>query len=147
MILKLERDGSKREPEVLIKYSSMDEEVERLVALIQSADTRVKCRYDGKEKYVNVSDIYYIESVDKKTFIYGEKEVYQTDFRLHELEEKFGNIGFVRISKSCILNIRMLDVIRPLVNSRLEATLINGERVFVTRKYLSDIKSALQAGG
>lgn len=146
MILKLEENISQKELEVLIKYASMNEEVERLVALIRNAEIKVKCKYDGQEKYMNASDIYYIESVDKKTFVYGEEMVYQTDYRLHELEEILENAGFVRISKSCLLNIHILDSIKPLINSRLEAILQNGERVYVTRKYLSSIKEALQKG-
>lgn len=146
MILKLEENKAQKELEVLVKYAVMNEEVAHLVALLHTIDTRVKCKYDGQEKYVNASDIYYIESVDKKTFVYGEKEVYQTEFRLHELEEMLLAAGFVRISKSCILNIHVLDTIKPLINSRLEATLQNGERVFVTRKYLHAIKEALEKG-
>lgn len=146
MILKLEENISQKELEVFIKYAVMNEEVERLVTLIRTAEIKVRCKYDGQGKYVNASDIYYIESVDKKTFVYGEAIVYQTDYRLHELEEMLQNTGFVRISKSCVLNIHILDAIKPLINSRLEATLQNGERVFVTRKYLSSIKEALQKG-
>lgn len=77
MKLRLEENISQKELEVLVKYAVMDEEVERLISLIRAADIRVKCKYDGQEKYVNASDIYYIESVDKKTFVYGEKEVLQ----------------------------------------------------------------------
>lgn len=146
MKLKLEQNRKQSEVEVLIKYASMNEEVEHLIALVKTAEVRLKCRYDGAEKYVKASDIYYIETVDKRTFVYGESAVYQTDYRLHELEELLGTAGIVRISKSCLLNIHILDSIKPLMNSRLEATLQNGERLFVTRKYLHGIKDALQEG-
>lgn len=144
--LRLEEDISQKELEVLVKYAVMNEEVERLVNLIRSTDIRIKCKHDGQEKYINASDIYYIESVDRKVFVYGETEVYQTEFRLHELEERLRNVGFSKISKSCILNIHILDTIKPLINSRLEAVLQNGERVFVTRKYLKSVKEVLQKG-
>lgn len=144
MILKLEENISQKELEVLVKYASMSEEVEHLITLLRNVDVKVKCRYDRQEKYVNASDIYYIESVDKKTFVYVRKEVYQTEFSLQEIEKKLQSAGFVRISKSCVLNTHYLDAIKPLVNSRLEATLQNGERVYVTRKYLSAIKAVIQ---
>ena len=32
----------------------------------------------------------------------------------------------------------------PLFNSRMEATLLNGERVIVNRRYLPDVKEALK---
>jgi DNA-binding LytR/AlgR family response regulator len=92
---------------------------------------------------VNILDIYYIESVDKKTFVYLENAVYRTDFRLYQLKSKLQTYGFVQISKSCILNINVLDSIRPLFNSRMEAALKNGEKVNINRNYLNGVKKAL----
>lgn len=146
MIIKLEQDISRKDIEVLIKYASMNKDVERIAILLQSVDTRIKCNLDGSEKLVNASDIYYIESVDKRTFVYCEKIVFRTELRLYQLAEDLSRAGFVQISKSCILNINVLDSIRPLLNSRMEATLLNGERLYVTRKYLDSIKQALQEG-
>ena len=146
LILKMEQDSTQQDVEVHIKYANMSQEVERLISLIQSVGSRIKCYLDGKEKLLNVSDIYYIESVDKRTFLYCEKEVYRTEFRLYQLKDLLSGRGFVQISKSCILNINTLDTIKPLLNNRMEAMLKNGERLYVTRKYLTMIKQELQAG-
>lgn len=146
MIVKLEQDLSRQDIEILIKYAKMNKDVERIMTILQSADTVVTCSMDGSEKLVNASDIYYIESVDKKTFVYCENVVYRTDLRLYQMVDILSDSGFVQISKSCIMNINVLDLIKPLLNSRMEATLKNGERLFITRKYLADIKEALQAG-
>ena len=144
MLLKLEQDTTQKEIEVSIKYPEMNQDVMRLISLVQSADTQIRCTADGNERLLNASDIYYIESVDKRTFVYCENEVYRTDMRLYQLLETLAPVGFVQISKSCILNIHVLDFVRPLLNSRMEATLKNGERLNVTRKYLADIKRTLQ---
>ncbi|MFA9464864.1 MAG: LytTR family DNA-binding domain-containing protein [Velocimicrobium sp.] len=144
MIIKVEQDVSKNEIEVLIKHNNMKHEVERIVSLIQLAEKQIQCSMHGKEKLVNVSDIYYIESVDKKTFVYCEHEVYRTELRLYQLLNILLKFGFVQVSKSCILNLSMLESFKPLMNSRLEALLKNGERLFVTRKYLVMVKHELQ---
>lgn len=144
MIVKLEQDISRKDIEILIKYAYMNKDVERITMLLQSADTRIRCNLDDREKLVNASDIYYAESIDKKTFVYCEKDVYRTELRLYQLEDILKCSGFIKISKSCILNINILDSIKPLFNSRMEATLRNGERLYVTRKYLNNIKEALQ---
>lgn len=146
MLLKLEQDTGQKEIEVSIKYAEMSREVKRLVSLIRSADTHIRCIADGKEKLLNASAIYYAESVDKRTFVYCESKVYRTDLRLYQLLETLSPAGFVQISKSCILNIKVLDFVRPLLNSRMEATLKNGERLNVSRKYLVNIRSKLQEG-
>lgn len=144
MIIKVEQDLTKKEIEVLIKHNDRNHEVERIVALIQLAEKQIQCNLQGKEMLVNVSDIYYIESVDKKTFVYCDKEVYRTELRLYQLLEILSKSSFVQVSKSCILNLNMLESFRPLLNSRLEALLKNGERIYVTRKYLSMVKQELQ---
>ncbi|MDD3415574.1 MAG: LytTR family DNA-binding domain-containing protein [Lachnospiraceae bacterium] len=144
MIIKVEQDLTKKEIEVLIKHNDRNHEVERIVALIQLAEKQIQCNLQEKEVLVNVSDIYYIESVDKKTFVYCEKEVYRTELRLYQLLEILSKSSFIQVSKSCILNLNMLESFRPLLNSRLEALLKNGERIYVTRKYLSMVKQELQ---
>ncbi|MCL2570792.1 MAG: LytTR family transcriptional regulator DNA-binding domain-containing protein [Defluviitaleaceae bacterium] len=144
MIVKLEQDLTIEEVEIRIKYAAMNKDVERIVAALEAINTRIKCTLEGREKFIIVSDIYYFESVDKMTFVYCEREVYRTELRLYQLVKDLAHLGFVQISKSCVLNINMLDSITPLLNSRMEATLKNSERLFVTRKYLENIRQALQ---
>lgn len=146
MIIKTEQDLSCNDIEVLIRYAKINQRIKRLITLIRSFDMRIKCNEENAEHYVNVSDIFYIESVDKRTFIYLEKDVLRTDYRLYQLAEKLSDFGFVQISKSCIVNINTLEIIKPLINSRMEATLQNGERLYITRKYLDDIRQALRGG-
>ncbi len=144
MKIKEEQDLSCNEIEVIIKYSQRDKQVNRIIDFLHSFDMQIKCTGDNAvEKMINILDIYYIESVDKKTFVYLENVVYRTDFRLYQLKNKLRTYGFVQISKSCILNINVLDSIRPLFNSRMEATLKNGEKVNINRNYLNGVKKAL----
>ncbi|MDE7433116.1 MAG: LytTR family transcriptional regulator DNA-binding domain-containing protein [Lachnospiraceae bacterium] len=144
MKIKTEQDLSCSEIEITIKYSQKNRQVDRIVDFLQSFDMQIKCDIDNTERMVDIQDIHYIESVEKKTFVYLEKAVYHTDFRLYQLKDKLQNYGFVQISKSCILNINALESIKPLFNSRMEATLKNGEKVYINRKYLNDVKRALK---
>lgn len=144
MKLKAEQDLSCGEIEVSMKYPRKDRQVSRIIDFLQSFDMQIKCfSGDHTERMINIPDIYYIESVDKKTFVYLENAVYRTDFRLYQLKDKLQTYGFVQISKSCILNINTLDSIRPLFNSRMEAALKNGEKVTINRSYLGGVKKAL----
>ena len=133
-----------QEIEVIIKYPQKDKQVNRMIDFLQSFDIQIKCAGGNAEQMINILDIYYIESVDKKTFVYLENAVYRTDFRLYQLKDKLKTYGFVQISKSCILNINILESIRPLFNSRMEATLKNGEKVNINRNYLNEVKNALR---
>ena len=144
MKIKTEQDLSCNEIEVIIKYPQKDKQVNRIIDFLQSFDMQIKCDSDDAERMINILDIYYIESVDKKTYVYLENIVYHTNFRLYQLKDKLQEYGFVQISKSCILNINVLESIKPLFNSRMEATLKNGEKVNVNRNYLYGVKKALE---
>jgi len=144
MIIKLEQDLSCADLEVTIKYGRDKENLQRIVKLLKSVDIQIKCDNNGMERMINASDIYYIESVDKQTFVYLEREVYHTDLRLYQLIEQLKKCGFVQISKSCILNIHYMDSIKPIFNSRMEVTLKNSERVYINRNYLGEVKKALR---
>jgi DNA-binding LytR/AlgR family response regulator len=144
MIIKLEEDLSQQEIEVLIRYAQLNKHVKRIISLLKSADNKVKCSLNNNEVWINASAIYYIESVDKKTFVYCEKEVYRTELRLYQIVQELSETNFVQVSKSCVLNLNVLESIKPLLNSRLEATLSNGEHINITRKYIPNIKKALE---
>ena len=130
-------------PEVIIEYRELTDGVKRVSAFVRSVDQSISCKREGREFSIPLSDVFYIESVDKKTFVYGETEVYQTRLRLAELEKMLSHAGFVRVSKSVILNIEKLRGVKNLANSRLEAFLSNNERICVSRKYLKEIRAVL----
>jgi DNA-binding LytR/AlgR family response regulator len=144
MIIKLENNPEQRDIEVVITYPQKNKTVDRIVSLIKSVDTQIECYLDDSVKHVNASDIYYIESIDRKTIASCEKENYTVKSRLYQIHEKLNGNGFVQISKYCILNINKLEKITPLVNSHMEAVLSNGKCLYVTRKYLAGIKQKLQ---
>ena len=85
-------------------------------------------------------EIFYIESVEEKTFVYSKAEVYTCEYKLYEIEEKIGKYSFARISKSTIVNICKILEIKPQINGRFEALLDNGERQIVNRHYVNGLK-------
>jgi len=131
------------EPEVTIAYREMTASVKRVSDFVRSVEQTILCRRGNEEFAISVSDIYYVESVDKKIFVYCEKDFFQSGYKLYELENMLSPASFVRVSKSTILNIEILKGVKTLANSKLEAILSNGERICVTRKYLKDIREAL----
>ncbi len=102
-------------PEVIIEYRELTDGVKRVSAFVRSVDQSISCKREGKEFSIPLSDVFYIESVDKKTFVYGETEVYQTGLRLAELEKMLSHAGFVRVSKSVILNIEKLVLVSGII--------------------------------
>ena len=129
---------------IIIEYPILDTKTKKLIKKIESLDFIISGNSNGKVFQVHISDIYYVESVERKTFLYTKDEVYMTDKKLYELEEMLREAGIIRISKSCLVNVDMLYSIRQLMNSQLEATLLNGEKLIVARTYLKSIKNILK---
>lgn len=132
-----------KELEVIINYHEMDSRVTQLLKRIESCDHTVYGNDEGRQFKISLYDIYYIESVDKKTFIYTKDQVFRSGRKLYSLMDELKTYEFVQVSKACILNLNVLKSIESLYNSRMIATLINGEKITVSRTYLSHIKAAL----
>lgn len=145
MKITLKENKTKNDIEVIIEYPEISETVNRIERAVKSVDITVRCYDDnGNICYVRVSDIFYIESVEKHIFIYTENKVYQAELQLYQYAEKLYSFGFEQISKSCILNINVLVSVKPIFNSKMEALLENGEKVIISRNFISTIKRRLE---
>jgi Response regulator of the LytR/AlgR family len=140
--IKLTQRKEQKEIEVEIKYSEMNSKVKHLVQRMEHYDYCILGNDSGRIYKIDVEDIFYIESVDRKTFIYTRKQVFRTERKLYQLLEELEFHDFVQISKSIILNIDVLESMKVLANSRIEVTLQNGEKLNASRTYIPNIKRA-----
>lgn len=133
-----------KEIEVVIRYQQMNNDVRRLIQKVESCNHTVFGDDNGRQYRINIYDIYYIESVDKKTFLYTKDQVFRSEQKLYYFADELKTYHFVQVNKSCILNLEVLKHIKNMLNSRMEATLINDEKITVSRTYLPAIKEALR---
>ena len=122
-------------------------EIERLQRYISRFDERIQATSDGNTYSVQVDEILYIESVDKKTFIYLPGHVLKTEKRLYELEELLDEKTFFRCSKSTIINLDKIVRLRPEVTRNILATLTNGEVIVISRRYARALKDLIGLDG
>ena len=131
---------------VTIEYPEYNDAVNGLIRKIRSMDVGFNAVMDGRQVKIGLQEVYYIETVERKIFIYTSKDVYRLDSSMSDLEYMMPDTGLVRISRTCIMNTDHLKEIRQIKNSRLEAVLDNEEMLIVSRKYLKDIKRVFQKG-
>ena len=143
MKLLIDQSPDNEEVEVTIKCGLIDPGLEKLIEQIRLYSFSVIAKRDGKTFQIRLGDVFYFESVDNRTFVYTEQEVYECGLKLYELESQVAKANFVRISKSCILNVMTLKNVRALLNGKMEAELENGEKVSVTRHYVETLKQKL----
>ena len=104
---------------------------------------KITCRKDDRTYQVRLDDILYIETVDEHLFIYCESDVYENRMRLYEAEEICRDTLFFKASKSMLINIKKIENMKPSLSGRFEITMINGEKLLVSRKYVSDLKKKM----
>ncbi|MCM1330667.1 MAG: LytTR family transcriptional regulator, partial [Ruminococcus sp.] len=89
----------KEEKERLEIYChKINNEITEIVRFVKSRQGQLTGVIEGAQYEVPVSDVFYIEGVDNKVFIYSEKQVYETRQKLYELEEALGEKHFLRVS-------------------------------------------------
>ncbi len=143
MRITIDEQKAARDIEVTIVCARADRRVLDLVARLRMFDRKVTGVADGRTRVLSAEDVLFIESVDKRTFIYTADEVLETGLRLYEMEERLADCDFLRVAKGCIVNFRAITALKPDINGRIIATLSSGEQVVISRQYAPDVKSKL----
>lgn len=128
---------------VTVEYPKPDSRVSRIIQKLRSEEQFLIGSDNGRNYKVLIPEIYYIECVDKRTFVYTKDMVFRTEKRLYQLEKELKKYDFVKVNRNCLVNIHELVHIKTLSNSRLEAELTNGEKIIVSRTYIPEIKRML----
>lgn len=132
------------EDEIIINCAYMDERMKNLVNYVRQYTFSLEGESEGKMYHVPLDTIYYIDTVDGKTFLYDREYAYCSRLTLTALEEKLFNTSFVRISKNCLMNVAYLKCVEPYVNHRMQAELKNGEKLLISRNYIESLKQKLR---
>lgn len=93
-----------------------------------------------------LSEVIYFEAVDERVFAYTVNKVFELKIRLYELENAYKDKHFIRSSKSYIINLLLLDNISPALNGRFIAHMNNGQKIIVSRQYVSNLKRSILGG-
>lgn len=146
--MRIEKRQVKGQPlTVIIEYPEWNESVDNLIKKIGRMDISFVGKTEDREVSISISDIYYIENVERKLFLYTKDEVFRLDGTMPEIESRIYDTGLVRISRTCIMNTDYLKEIKQIRNSHLEAVMENDEKLIVSRKYLADIKKMFRKEG
>lgn len=126
--------------QIIIKCSKIDTKIKSMIEKIEQSNIYLSGEKEERIYSLEAESLYYIESVDNRTFIYTETEVFENNLKLYELVEKLKDTSFIRISKHLIVNTNYIKSVRALINGKFEALLTNEEIVIVNRHYVKAFK-------
>lgn len=144
MKIHIRRVSKDKEERILIECYEVRDEISEIIDFVKSKDMTLAAYMDQEVFYISLHDIYYIDSVDNKVFVYLKDRVYELKNRLYEFESLYAGRSFFRCSKSVIVNLMKIECIKPALNSRFVAKMKNGEEVIISRKYVPELKNKLQ---
>ncbi len=143
MKIHIHEDTQIKETEIIINCNCKNEEVDRIIALLCMLDKKLTGIKENQTYILDATTILYIDTVDKKTFFYTDSDIYETPFKLYELEEQLKASDFFRASKSCIINFNQIKSLKADIDGRILVTMNNNEKLFVSRQYAITIKQKL----
>ena len=143
MKITIVEDPNISEIEISILCAKMTNEVRDIISNFAVVGSTFAGKKEEETFFIPIQDIFYFESVDGSIFFYTENETYEATAKLYKIEESLKNLKFARISKTVIANLDKMLSIKKAENSRLVATLVNKEKLVVSRQYVSEIKKKL----
>ncbi|MDE5597682.1 MAG: LytTR family transcriptional regulator DNA-binding domain-containing protein [Lachnospiraceae bacterium] len=143
MKIEINVDENIADTHISISCKALTPEIERMLAMIRILGKQLTVTKDNEIYFLDVSKVVYVEAVDRKTFVYTKESVYESDFKLYELEQQLENCGFFRVSKSCLLQLKFMQSMKADLNRRIKVTLENGEQIMVSRQYAEELKVKL----
>jgi len=139
----INENENNKEIEIIINCKNIDDTVLKLINKLKEEDNVITGTKNGRVYVIKLNSILYFESVDKRTYIYIKDDVFETNLRLYEIEEKYSSRHFFRASKSTIINIAKIVVINPIIGGKIEVLLENKEKLIVSRQYVPILKAKL----
>lgn len=131
------------ETEIHVACKEVTPEIEKVVSMIRMLDLQLTGKKGNEIFIINISDVLYIETVDRITFIYTSTDMYESNLKLYELEEQLEQTDFIRINKSCVINMKQILSLKADLNRRIKVTMSNQEQVIISRQYAKIVKERL----
>ena len=150
MKLNLYEDKNISDEHVDVYYSNMRPVIKQIIDTVNSERPVFSGRPadedldDGEEIILDLKEIYYLDHIDRKLFAYTSDGVYRLMNTLASCEDMLWNYGFVRVSKSNLINIYKIKQLKPDVNMKVYASFDNGERICINRSYKKSFNEYLQ---
>lgn len=139
----IQTDDSVQETTLSITCREVTPELERLIEALRLSDKKLSVRVNGEIRLIDLKSILYVETVERNSFIYTDGGVFESQLRLYELEAMLAEHNFIRVNKSTLVNLNMIESLKSDIDRRIRVTLKNGYQLIISRAYAEDFKAKL----
>ena len=126
-----------------LHYDKIDDETNAVLERLRDTLRYIEGTFEDRKVTIALTDIFYIETVDRKTFAYTKDMCVEIKEALRDILEEYSNIGFARISKSSVVNIYKIKKLQGDINMRVIIFLKNDEKLIMNRSYKNEFYERL----
>lgn len=147
MKIQIELNPELTEEEIVIRCPMLSDKITKMQQALSEIDSqcqKIMLYQEETEYYLELDDILFFETGLKCIEAHTAKEIFQTKYKLYELEEFLPGY-FMRISKSAILNTNKVYAInRNITASSVVEFQNTHKQVYVSRNYFKPLKHKLE---
>lgn len=131
-----------KEPYAVIYANAITDEIQKIIYSLNDNISIIPVNDDDRIIFLQPEEICMARVENTELIIYCKNKTYKSKKRLYEIGEQLGS-GFIQISKSAFVNIKMIECVEPFFNGVMNLKLKNGCSEYISRKYLPQFKKYL----
>lgn len=135
-----------KETTLTIDAPQLNDEIQNLIKYISNINiipNQIVANKDNEIYFIDLDKIICFFSKDKHNYIRTKDGIYRLKYKLYELEELFNNKDFIRISKSCIININQVECFDTSILGTIIVKMKDGTQEIVSQRNVSRIMKLL----
>lgn len=136
--------------EIIIKAPEMTEEVKSITDSIMGMSNSAKQIIGTKDNRIyllTMDEIMSFYSEERNNYCKTQNGIFKIKEKLYELEEKLTKGNYVRISNSCIINLKYVDSFDTSIIGTIEVIFKDGTKEYVSRRRVKDVMKRIKEWG
>lgn len=138
------------ETSITINAPKMTNEIQNIIKYISNINSipnQIIASNNNEVYFIDLEKIICFFSKDKYNYLRTTEGTYRIKYKLYELEEMFKQKDFVRISNSCIINIRQVKCFDTSILGTVLVNLNDNTQEIVSKRNIAQIMKLLKKRG
>lgn len=133
------------EKEIVLRTNEYDEEVERMLSLLQKIQKTPQLIFykESTEYFFSSDKILFFETSERQVYAHTKNDVFFVKHRLYELEDILSG-KFMRISKSTIVNLSHVYALTQSISGCSIQFANTHKQVYVSRRYYKLLRERMK---
>ena len=135
---------------ITINAPELSDEIQNLIQYISTINTipnQIVATKNNEIYFVDLEKIICFFSQDKSNYVRTKKDTYKMKYKLYELEELLKQKEFIRISNSCIINVKQVECFDTSILGTILVKLKDNTQEKVSKRNVSQIMKFLRERG